>query len=1060
MGLLSYIPGLRVLGSVRTYYIPMAPATSICFIGLALILFMLFLRSPGKTGLVFCSAIALLIALFGLLEAQEYFTGMDISFEDFLFPVTGDLNGIPVGRMSPATGVGFTLSGLAVFLQVQRKNISIRTAYFPEILGIFTFATGTVYALAYLYGQPLMYGQSPTIPMAMTTSAGFILLGVAIAGTEAGFEKPFLLGVTFFCLMAVIITVGLISYKHYAQSYRIEAERQLQAVAELKVSELTQWRKERLGDGEIFYNNPVFSRLVSRFFEHPEDAESQQDLQTWLGKIREYHQYSGIFLLDTQAVDRLTIPSQAGLLEDASEYVEFSFRSGRVVFQDFHRHAPELPLFLGISVPVFNESNTNIPLAVLVLQIDPESYLYPFISRWPVSSQTAETLLVRREGDEVVFLSPLRFSTNAVFTMRSPLSDTVLPAVQAVLGKEGIFEGRDYRGKPVVAYLHAIQDSPWFMVARRDTVEIFAPIKDRLRQVSVMICILIFGVCAVAGMVWRHQRVRFYRQKAEAAEALRETNDYLESLIDCANAPIVVWDPQFRITRFNPAFEKLTGRSESDVLGLSLEILFPLEQAEKSMELIRKTLAGERWEELEIPIINSTGSIRTVLWNSATLVSSDGKTPVATIAQGHDITARKQAEDQVFHNEVRLKALVNVLQSRAETTQELLDHALNEAIGLTESKIGYIYFYHEDRQEFVLNTWSKEVMKECEVANPQSCYELDKTGVWGEAVRQRKPIILNDFNADNPHKKGYPAGHVHLFRFMTVPIFKHNQIVAVVGVANKATDYDESDVLQLTLLMDAVWKSVDTKTAEAALKETLEQLRVSNRDLEQFAYIASHDLQEPLRMVANYMQLLERRYKEKLDQDAKDFIGYAVDGAVRMQQLIDSLLEYSRLQTRKKPFETVELDKVIRRVLHDLEGRILDAGAQMTIDPLPQVVGDAIQLGLVFQNFISNALKFRGEASPEIHIAVEESSNHWKITVHDNGIGIEPEHYEKIFKIFQRLHSRADYPGTGIGLTICRRIIERHGGETGVESVLGKGSTFWFTLPKKGESSHGRIQSD
>jgi light-regulated signal transduction histidine kinase (bacteriophytochrome) len=146
----------------------------------------------------------------------------------------------------------------------------------------------------------------------------------------------------------------------------------------------------------------------------------------------------------------------------------------------------------------------------------------------------------------------------------------------------------------------------------------------------------------------------------------------------------------------------------------------------------------------------------------------------------------------------------------------------------------------------------------------------------------------------------------------------------------------------------------------------------------------------------------------------------------------------------------VSLDQVLQRVLRDLEGRVIETGAQVTADPLPKVYGDALQIGLVFQNLITNAIKFRGEASPKVHITAEEFSNHWKIVVRDNGIGIAPEHQERIFKIFQRLHSRAEYPGTGIGLAICRRIIERHSGETGVESELTKGSAFWFTLLKKG----------
>ncbi|MBN1473958.1 MAG: diguanylate cyclase [Syntrophaceae bacterium] len=199
--------------------------------------------------------------------------------------------------------------------------------------------------------------------------------------------------------------------------------------------------------------------------------------------------------------------------------------------------------------------------------------------------------------------------------------------------------------------------------------------------------------------------------------------------------------------------------------------------------------------------------------------------PLKSFGIVQDITRQKQAEEQIKLNTDRLTSLLNIIQYRTNTTQEFLDYALNEVIKLTQSKIGYIYFYHEDQRQFVLNTWSKDVMKECTIANPQTCYELDKTGVWGEAVRQRKPIILNDFEASHPLKKGYPEGHAPLKKFMTVPVFKEDKIVAVVGVANKVSDYNETDVLQLTLFMDAVWKSVEIKTTEEKLRESEESIR-------------------------------------------------------------------------------------------------------------------------------------------------------------------------------------------------------------------------------------------
>jgi PAS domain S-box-containing protein len=241
------------------------------------------------------------------------------------------------------------------------------------------------------------------------------------------------------------------------------------------------------------------------------------------------------------------------------------------------------------------------------------------------------------------------------------------------------------------------------------------------------------------------------------------------------------------------------------------------------------------------------------------------------------------------------------------------------------------------------------------------------------------------------------------------------------------------------------------KAAEQALATKNEELLRSNRELEQFAYVASHDLQEPLRMVASYTQLLGRRYAGKLDAEADEFIGYAVGGAKRMQALINDLLTYSRVGTQGKPFAWTELQHVVKLALNNLHVAITEIGARIHVGSLPRVMGDETQLVQLYQNLISNALKFRGPKPPEI--ALESNLRpgppaEWVMSVRDNGIGIEARHFERIFVIFQRLHGREDYPGTGIGLAVCKKVVERHGGRIWVESQPGQGSTFFFALPQ------------
>ena len=333
--------------------------------------------------------------------------------------------------------------------------------------------------------------------------------------------------------------------------------------------------------------------------------------------------------------------------------------------------------------------------------------------------------------------------------------------------------------------------------------------------------------------------------------------------------------------------------------------------------------------------------------------------------------------------------------------------------------------------------------------------------VYEHILKTRSGVLVQTEGASEMEKR-YPFLLASLrtgFRSMiSVPLISKDQVIGGLNLRSfKPNAYTERDLkiaedigIQIAGAIANTLLFAERKRMEKALRKKTEELARSNEDLEQFAYVASHDLQEPLRMVTSYVQLLSKRYKAKLDADANEFIDFAVDGAVRMRKLINDLLTYSRVGTQGKELSPTDSEAVLAQSVNDLKVTIEENGALVTHDPLPTVMADSPQLEQLFQNLIGNAIKFRGNEPPHVHISASRNGKGWIFSIRDNGIGFAPEYSERVFVIFQRLHSRQEYAGTGIGLAICKKIVERHGGHIWVESDVGKGAIFRFTIPAVG----------
>jgi PAS domain S-box-containing protein len=325
----------------------------------------------------------------------------------------------------------------------------------------------------------------------------------------------------------------------------------------------------------------------------------------------------------------------------------------------------------------------------------------------------------------------------------------------------------------------------------------------------------------------------------------------------------------------------------------------------------------------------------------------------------------------------------------------------------------------------------------------------------------RKQLIDSDFSTYFTEPENARKGYKQVFAQGSVqdyPLAIRHAAGRITEVLYNATLFKD-EAGQIEGVFAAARDITRRKRAEEELARRAEELARSNRELQQFAYVASHDLQEPLRMVASFTQLLAQRYEGKLDADADEFIGYAVDGARRMQTLVNDLLDYSRVGTRGKEFTAVDCEKTLQTVLGNLQGTIKESGGQVTHDPLPTVRGDETQLLQALQNLVGNALKFHGPEAPRVHVSAQEIGSEWRFSVRDNGIGIDPQQSERIFLLFQRLHTRDEYPGTGMGLAITKKIVERHGGRIWVDSAPGRGSTFYFSLATKGATHADKLRA-
>ncbi len=498
--------------------------------------------------------------------------------------------------------------------------------------------------------------------------------------------------------------------------------------------------------------------------------------------------------------------------------------------------------------------------------------------------------------------------------------------------------------------------------------------------------------------------------------ALRESEKKFSKAFHSNPAAMTLSDENGKWIDVNERFCGLTGYSKEELIGHDSAELNLIEILENKQYLNNISEKGSQ-QDIELDIQTKFGEKRNIVINSESIEIDN---EIRFISFMYDVTRRRKTENKINKLNSDLNRWVNELNTLFEM--------LPMSVAITYDKDSKRMYANPIMEELLGVSPGSNISKSAppdEGPNYKICF--DGRELLPEELPVQKAIATGKPVYDSEYDVIRHDGRIINFHGHAVPLFDDwGNVRGAIGAFDDITEH---------------------KKAEEKLKKTMDDLKRSNRELEQFAYISSHDLQEPLRMVSSFTQLLERRYKNKLDSDADEYIEFIVEGAQRMKYLIDDLLTFSRVSTHAKEFENVDLETVLDDVISNLSLFIEENQAIITHDPLPIITADKSQMRQVFQNLISNAIKFHGDNPPEINIIAHKQGNLWKFEVSDNGIGINQDYQNQIFEVFKRLHTRDEYPGSGIGLSVSQKIIHRHGGQIGVESKPGEGSTFYFTIP-------------
>jgi PAS domain S-box-containing protein len=940
-----------------------------------------------------------------------------------------------------------------------------------------------------------------------------------------------------YCVITIIVVaISVLYFSHQKMEERAEAYSELSVIADLKLEQIKNWRSERLGDASVFSESDLFIPEIKKILNNSFGKIVNEKFSSYINIFIKSYNYKDVIIVDSALKIKYVKNEKMKKLGTVtvSNFKE-AILSKKPRFSNIYFCDNCNDIHLDVYIPLFDNNKL---LGGLILRIDPNKFLFPLIQTWPTTSKSSETLLITREGDEVIFLNELRHKKNTAFNLRYKIdsSNFNVPAVMAAMGKTGMFEGLDYRGIPVLSDIRSIPESQWYMIAKVDLDEIYEPVKDKAINIFLIIGLLLISLMIGFIWIWTNQNNFLRIQYLEEENRRQAIVKHFEYLVKYANDIIILSDKDLNIIDVNQSALDVYGYTKEEMLKTNYKnlltpeyYLFP-ENSYSPAELEK----GVVFEAFHRKKDNSIFPVEV----SVHIIEIGGKKYTQRVAR--DITERRNAEKTLKENEIKFRNLFenailgiyrttfdgqiidcnpalmkmlgyNSFEELAKKNIELNGYApgysrsdfmkkietkgeirgyesswlkkdgtpifIRENAKAIRDKEGNFLFYEGTIEDITDRKKIEEDIKESENKFRTLIESMNEGVTLNELVLNEKSIPIDykiiDVNSSFEKFTGISSEKARnqfaseLYKIVPPQYFDEFSKVALTGIPNifesyyQVIDkYFEISVFspKKNFFATVISDITEHKQAEKEIKklneelehrviERTSQLVQSNKELEAFSYSVSHDLRSPLRSIDGFSLALFEDYFESLDEKAKDYIERIRNATKRMDELIDSLLRLSRVTRFDMKYDKVDLSKTINEIAEELKNSDNKRTSNFLIAKNVVAEGDKYLLKILLENLIGNSWKFTSKKEKTIiefgSIAQDFNTIYF---VKDNGVGFDMKYYDKLFGAFQRLHSKKDFSGTGIGLATVQRIVHRHNGKIWAESKLDIGTTFYFTL--------------